>query len=139
MPGVMRISAMDYEKNVEYLIKQWIDPDGSANPKCLTVERQMQLKEILTSYRKNFGGNSIPFEHFTDRIIADRSYLIKEKIFKTNLLRNSEAFPVIYAYLCGVLKRKAGAFILDEKIELGKRDIPRRGYIPDDCKHTIIK
>jgi len=130
---------MDYEKNIEYLIKLWIDPDGSANPKCLTVERQMQLKEILTSYRKDFGGNSIPFEHFTDRIIADCSYFIKERIFKTNHLRNNEAFPVIYAYLCGVLKRKDGAFVLDEKFELGKRDIPRQGYIPEDCKFITIK
>lgn len=125
---------MNYEKNIEYLIRQWIDPDKSENPNFLTAERQYQLKEILLSYRKNYGGNSIPFEHFTDRIIADRSYLIDQGIVKKNVLRNCEAFPVIYAYLCGILKRKEGFFVLIEGIELGERDIPRKGYIPEECK-----
>jgi hypothetical protein len=125
---------MNYEKNIEYLIRQWIDPDKSENPNFLTVGRQLQLKEILASYRKNFGGNSIPFEHFTDRIIADRSYQIDEGVVKKNVLRNCEAFPIIYSYLCGVLIRKDRTFVLAEGIELGERDIPRKGFIPEECK-----
>ncbi len=131
---VVFVSLGEVRTNPEYLIRQWIDPEISENPNFLTVGRQLQLKEILSSYRKNFGGNSIPFEHFTDRIIADRSYSIDQGIVKKNVLRNCEAFPIIYAYLCGVLKRKDEVFVLVEGIELGKRDIPRKGYIPEDCK-----
>ena len=85
---------MDYESNFSYLVKQWIDPYRPNNPKNLTVDRQKQLKEILNSYRRTYGGNTIPTEHFTDRLIGDNSYFPSTKKYSKNHLRNNEAFPV---------------------------------------------
>ena len=130
---------MDYEKNLRELVKAWIDPNGSANPKRFTKHRQRQLGVILDSY----GGKSIPLEHFTNRLVNGVSYFnkgkcnlcgsnIKIELYKTNHLRNSEAFPVLYAYLCNVLIRDNKKFKLRENIVLGERDIPRNGYIPSE-------
>ena len=122
---------MDYEDNFKYLVRQWIDPDKPENPNSLTVDRQLQLIEILKSYRKNYGGYTIPIEHFTDRLVADISYFPSRKEYRKNHLRNNEAFPVVYAYLCNVLEKRTARLVLKKGIELGKADIPRNGYIPE--------
>lgn len=122
---------MDYEANFKYLVTQWIDPDKPENPTSLTVDRQLQLIEILKSYRKNFGDDTIPIEHFTDRLVADSSYFPSLKEYKQNHLRNNEAFPVVYAFLCNAMEKRATHLVLKKGIELGKADIPRNGYIPE--------
>ena len=122
---------MNYGANFKYLVRQWIDPDKPENPNSLTVDRQLQLIEILKSYRKNFGGDTIPIEHFTDRLVADSSYFPSRKEYKKNHLRNNEAFPVVYAYLCNVLEKRAAHLVLKKGIVIGEADIPRNGFIPD--------
>jgi hypothetical protein len=123
---------MDYENNFRELIKAWIDPDSDSNPKNFTIHRQKQLEVILESY----DGKSIPIEHFTNRLVNGVSYFkkgkcdlcggnIKTEYYKKHHLRNSEAFPVVYAYLCNILVRHNKEFKLRENIMLGQRNIPR--------------
>ena len=119
---------MDYEANFKYLVRQWLDPDKPENPNSLMVDRQLQLIEILKSYRKNYGGRIIPIEHFTDRLMEDSSYFPSLKEYKKNHLRNNEAFPVVYAFLCDVLEKQVAQLVLKKGIELGKVDIPRKSF-----------
>ncbi len=52
-------------------------------------------------------------------------------------LRNYEAFPVVYAYLCGVLVRNGDQLELKDGIELGEAPIPRNGYIPPELQKEV--
>jgi hypothetical protein len=57
----------------------WVDPNNLSSPQKFTIHRQKQLVNILIQY----GGEKIPFAHFTREIVIDSSK------------RNKYAFPVI--------------------------------------------
>ncbi len=133
---------MDCQQNFENLVAEWINPEKEESPQNLTIHRQKQLKMVLDSY----GGMFVPIGHFTDRVVNGVSYFksgrcpvcggeTKESVQKQHLLRNSEAFPVVYAYLCGLLVRDGDRLSLENGIELGKDDIPRHNHIPSEVQH----
>ena len=131
---------MNYTDNFETLVGYWRDPEIKENPNKLTKARQMQLKDILDS----FGGDAVPLTHFSDRIMNGKIY-VKPKTCSacghrpnqdksSHSLKNFEAFPVVYAYLCGVLIRNGHQLELKDGIELGESDIQRNGYIPSELR-----
>ena len=97
--------------NFEKLAKRsdWTDPNSQNSPKRFSVKRQKQLLEILEQY----GGDRIPFHHFTDDIVKDAAK------------RNRFGFPVVFAYICGILKIDGDWLIMPEDLVLGKRDFDR--------------
>lgn len=129
---------IDYESNIDYLINLWISP--SENAEYLSVSTQKQLLLILESYN-----NRIPIKHFTNRLTTGQSYFkkgkcsicgnkIEQDLFKADYLLKTEAYPIIYSYLCNVLKRNNNSFVLNSEIELGRKKIYREGYIPSDLR-----
>jgi len=109
----------NHEENFIKLVKDWIDPDIRENPNKFMKKRQERLKTILDEY----DGKSIPIEHFTDKMLISKG---------KNCPRNRDAFPVVYAYLCNVLKRDKNLFTLREDINLTERNIPRNSFIPTE-------
>jgi hypothetical protein len=70
----------------------------------LTVHRQRQLAEILNQY----GGKKIPFSHFTAEICS-----------RDMSLRNSQAYPAVCAYHCGILRKAEGGLAKPAGLVLG--------------------
>jgi len=87
----------------------WNDPNCSTSPNTFTVHRQIQLSKIFKSY----DGLKIPYNHFSDEIINDYQK------------RNQLVFPVVFAYICGILKTEDDGLIKPADLELGKEDLPR--------------
>jgi formyltetrahydrofolate synthetase len=75
--------------------------------KKLTVHRQRQLNEVL----KMYGGRKIPFSHFINEMLRNMS------------MRNVLAYPVVCAYLCGILIEENDMLLKPEGLELGVRDL----------------
>jgi hypothetical protein len=90
-------------------IDSWINPQSATSPKVFTIHRQKQLLEVL----KKYDGISVPFSHFSDENINDP------------VKRNKLIFPVIFAYICGILKIKNNKLIKPENLKLGERSIDR--------------
>jgi hypothetical protein len=93
-------------ENFEKLAKRkdWVDPDSPTSPKKFTVHRQKQLEKILKSY----GRQKIPFTHFSSEII------------KNHAKRNKYAFPVVFAFICGILKIEGTGLIKPKELVLGE-------------------
>lgn len=89
--------------------EDWADPNSQNSPKKFTLHRQKQLAVIL----KKYGGKAIPLSHFTDDITDNPAK------------RNQYAFPVVFAYLCGILKIKGENLVMPEGLVLGKRAFDR--------------
>jgi len=89
--------------------KDWADRNSPTSPKKFTVHRQRQLAELL----KKYGGRKIPFSHFTREIVDNPAK------------RNKYAFPIVFAYICGILRIEGDGLIKPEKLVLGKRDFSR--------------
>jgi hypothetical protein len=132
---------MNYEENFEKLVKYcWSDPEKPESPDNLSIHRQEQLQNILDSY----GGNAVPLTHFTDHVVKGSIYVKpkactacghrQSKNENIHHLRNYAAFPVVYAYLCGVLVRNEHQLELKDGIELCESDIPRNSYIPPEVR-----
>lgn len=83
-------------------IKKWKDECTK-----LTVHRQDQLLKILNQY----DGRKIPFSHFTVEICNNTS------------LRNSQAYPAVCAYHCGILKKEEDKLIMPEGLQMGGREL----------------
>lgn len=89
--------------------KDWTDPNSPTSPKKFTVHRQRQLAEIL----KHYGGRKIPFSHFAREVVDNPGK------------RNKYAFPVVFAYICGILRIEGDWLIKPEELVLGKRDFDK--------------
>lgn len=129
---------IDNNSNLNQSINIWVNPKD--NPEYITITAQKQLIQILESYN-----GKIPIEHFTNRLIHGTSYFKKGKcslcggehnhdIFIENYIRDLEAYPVVYSYLCNILERKNKYFTLKKGIELGVKNIHRRGFIPYEIR-----
>lgn len=124
---------MNYEENFDTLVGYWDEAEKNESPNKLSIYRQKQLKNILDSY----GGKAIPIEHFTDRVMNGEILAKSKKCphcghgpsenYHSHNLTNFEAFPVVYAYLCGVLVRNEHQLELKDDIELGLSPIPCTG------------
>jgi len=89
--------------------KDWTDPNSPRSPKKFTLHRQRQLVEIL----KKYGGQKVPFSHFTKQIVNDPAK------------RNKSAFPVVFAYICGVLRIEGEGLTKPKELVLGERNFDR--------------
>ena len=76
--------------------------------KRLTIYRQDLLRDIF----KRYGNDKIPFSHFTIKGTDGSSRV------------NFEDYPVVRAYLCGVLKEVVDGLIKPDNLILGLRDLP---------------
>lgn len=71
----------------------------------LTIHRQEQLKEIYDLY----GGNKIPFSHFTSELSNNMA------------LRNRLVYPAVCAYICSILRKSDGGLIKPSGLQWGMR------------------
>jgi len=74
-----------------------------------TIHRQEQLADIF----KQYGGEKIPFTHFTREIDIDSSK------------RNKYVFPVVLAYNFSILKIEGDYLIKPKGLILGEKDFTR--------------
>jgi len=86
-----------------------MDPSNQTSPQNFTVHRQRQLAKIF----KQYGENKIPFSHFTKEIVENPAK------------RNKYAFPVVFAYICGILRIEGNCLIKPKGLVLGERDFDR--------------
>ena len=60
-----------------------------------------------------YDGEKIPFSHFTKELVRDPKK------------RNRLAFPVVFAYICGILKIDGDGLVKPNDLALGEEDLPR--------------
>ncbi len=105
---------MNYEENFDKFVQYcWSDPEKPESPDKLSIQRQKQLEEIL----KRYGGKAVPLSHFSDRKCPACGHPL-EDVYVIHNPTNYEIFPVVYAYLCGVLVRNEHQLELKDGIEL---------------------
>jgi len=89
--------------------KDWLDSNSPSSPKKFTVHRQKQLLDILNRYDER----KIPFTHFSNEIIKDSAK------------RNKYVFPIVFAYICGILKIEGDFLLKPKALVLGEKDFDR--------------
>lgn len=107
--NVQGLSGREYFDRVSKW-KSWYDPNNSSSPQRFTIHRQKQLASILEVY----GGAKIPFTHF------------KKEFIRNPAKRNKYVFPVVFAYICGILKIEGNYLIKPKGLILGERHFSRK-------------
>jgi hypothetical protein len=107
---IIQLNDIIYE---EFSMKKYFDKyskwEAWSRQQKFTIHRQEQLAYIL----KQYGGEIIPFSHFTREIDMDPAK------------RNKYAFPVIFACICGILKIEGDHLKKPEGLVLGERIISK--------------